>query len=92
MEESNNTLSVGLGADMALNRRFSLAAKYVPRLAGYGGSFEHFDTVSGAFKIRSWGHVFTVGVSTSRTFNPGQFAVNAEKDVSLGFNIYRRIQ
>jgi hypothetical protein len=89
--DSNHTLSLGLGADLLLNRRFSLSAEFVPRLAGYGGSSAHYNTASGAFKIRSWGHVFTVGVSTSRTFNPSQFAVNAEKDVSLGFNIYRRI-
>jgi len=90
--DSNNTVSLGLGIDVALNNRISLSWEYVPRLAGFGGFGETNSTLSAAIKIRSWGHVFTVMASTSRAFTPERYAVNAEPGFSLGFNIYRRIR
>ena len=90
--DSSNTFSLGLGGDIALDPRFSIIGEIVPRLAGFGGFGEHRPTVSGGFEIRTWGHVFSILVSTSRDFTPAKYAVNPEyKDVSLGFNIYRRI-
>ncbi len=89
---SNNTLSLGVGADIAINSRFSIVAEAVPRLAGFGGIGEHRPTVSAGFEIRSWGHVFSILVSSSRDFTPAKYAVNPDqRNVSLGFNIFRRI-
>lgn len=88
----NHTFSVGLGVDASLTRAFSLSWEFVPRIAGFGGFGEENPAMSAAVKIRSWGHVFTIIASTSRTFTPGRYAVNTENDFSLGFNIYRRIR
>jgi hypothetical protein len=91
--DSNNTFSLGLGADVAINSRFSLVGEVVPRLAGFGGFGDHHPTVSAGFEMRSWGHVFNILVSSSRDFTPAKYAVNpGQNDVSLGFNIYRRIR
>lgn len=91
--DSNNTFSMGFGTDIALNSRFSLVGEAVPRLAGYGGLDHHRPTFSAGMEIRSWGHVFTILVSSSRDFTPAEYAVNpGQKDVALGFNIYRRIR
>ncbi len=89
----NNTFSLGLGGDIALHRRFSIVGEVVPRLAGYGGVDDNGPAVSGGFEIRTWKHVFTVLVSSSREFTPAKYAVNpGQKNVSLGFNIYRLIR
>ncbi len=91
--DSNSTFALGLGADIALNRRLSLQAEYVPRLAGYGGLDERRDQVGVAFVVRTWGHVFTILVASSRDFTPSKYGVNAEdRSLSLGFNLYRRIR
>lgn len=91
--ESNNTFSLGLGGDLALNSRFSVVGEIVPRLAGFGGIDHHRPTISAGFEMRSWGHVFNVLVSSSRDFTPAQYAVNpGQNGVSFGFNIYRRIR
>jgi hypothetical protein len=90
--DSNNTFSMGFGTDIALNSRFSLVGEVVPRVAGFGGFDHHRPTFSAGIEIRSWGHVFSILVSSSRDFTPAEYAVNpGQKDVSLGFNIYRRI-
>jgi hypothetical protein len=91
--DSNHTLSLGLGTDIALHPRFSLTGEYVPRLAGFGGFDKRRPQLSGGIAIRTWGHVFSVMLSTSRDFTPAKYAVNAEsRDFSLGFNIYRKIR
>ncbi len=91
--DSNSTFALGLGADVAVNRRLSLVAEYVPRLAGYGGLDERRDQVGAGFVIRTWGHVFTILVASSRDFTPSKYGVNAEdRSLSLGFNLYRRIR
>ncbi len=91
--DSNNTFSMGVGADIALNSRFSIVGEIVPRLAGFGGFDRHRPTVSTGIEIRTWGHVFSILVSSSRDFTPAEYAVNPEqKEVSIGFNIYRRMQ
>jgi hypothetical protein len=93
--QDNHTFALGLGLDAALSPRLSVAVEYVPRLWGFGGFDPDHPTFSSALKIRSWGHVFSVGLSTSRTFTPsfyGTTSQNRIRDVSLGFNIYRRIR
>ena len=93
--ENNHTLSLGVGADYALNRRLSLLAEYVPRVAGFGAFDDDHPALSGGVGIRTWGHVFTVLVSSSRDFTVAEYAVNAKervRDLSLGFNIYRRFR
>lgn len=70
----------------------SVALETVPRLAGFGGFGATNPSVAGAFKIRTWGHVFTITVSSNRTFTPAQYAVNTEPGLALGFNIYRRMR
>jgi len=90
---SNHTFALGLGTDIAVNRRLSLLAEYMPRLAGYGGLRERRDHVAGGVAIRTWGHVFTLLVARSRDLTPSKYAVNSEEDgVSFGFNVYRRIR
>jgi hypothetical protein len=91
--DKNNTFALGIGADIALHRRFSIMGEYVPRLAGFGGFFGEHSQLGGGVAIRTWGHVFTVLVSRSRNFSPARYAVDADfNGVSLGFNIYRRIR
>jgi hypothetical protein len=91
--DSNNTFSMGIGGDIALNSRFSIVGETVPRLAGFGGFDRHRPTFSTGIEIRSWGHVFSILVSSSRDFTPAKYAINPEqKEVALGFNIYRRMK
>ncbi len=90
--EHNHTFSLGLGADVMLTPSLSLVTEFVPRLAGFGGFGAEHPAISAAAKLNSWGHVFTVGVSTSRSFTPSEYAVNNVKDYSLGFNVYRRLR
>ncbi len=94
--EDNHTFALGLGADVAVNPWFSLVGEVIPRVAGFGNLRSRDDPAFGAgVKIRSWGHVFSVFVSKSRDFTPATYAPSAFRendDVSLGFNIYRRIR
>jgi len=91
--DSNHTFSLGIGTDIAVHRKISLLGEYVPRIAGFGGFQQRNDQLGGGVAIRTWGHVFTILVAGSRDFTPSQYAVNAlQRDVSLGFNIYRRIR
>ena len=91
--DSNNTFSLGVGADVALDNRFSLIGEYVPRLAGFGGFGKSYPQFGGGVEIRTAAHVFTILASTSWDFTPATYAVNAGKgDISLGFNIYRRFR
>lgn len=90
--DSNHTFALGFGTDLALNRRFSLVGEWVPRISGFGGFGGDRSAISGGLKIRTWGHVFHVLLSTSRVFTPGQYGVNATStDYALGFNIYRKM-
>jgi hypothetical protein len=90
---SNSTLSLGIGGDIALDKRVSLIGEVVPRLAGFGGFDKSQPQFGGGLAIRTSAHVFTIVVSTSRDFNVSKYGVNAESnDVSLGFNIYRRFR
>lgn len=90
--EDNFTVSLGLGLDAALTRRLSVAFEYVPRLAGFGGFGEDAFAISSGVRIRTWGHVFSVGLSTSRHFTPAFYGLQGDPDFSLGFNIHRRIR
>jgi hypothetical protein len=90
--DDNHTFSLGLGVDAMISRNLSAFGELVPRVVGFGGFGERNTALSGGIKIRTWGHVFTVGVSNSQTFTPARYAVNAGNDFSLGFNIYRRIR
>ena len=94
--QNNYSFSLGLGADVMLNPRFSILGEYIPRLAGFGGAPLPFigplgknnPTVGAGVKIRTWGHVFSVLLSTSRDFTPSQYGVNTgSRDLFLGFNI-----
>lgn len=92
----NHTVSLGLGVDLAVHPRFSLAVEWVPRLGGFGGlDFTEREKVhnalSGAVKINTWGHVFTITATNSLVFTPARYGVNTQtKDFFLGFNVYRR--
>ena len=90
----NHTFSLGFGADVALSPSYSVLVEYVRRVAGFGGfANEDHGSLSGGVEIRTWGHVFSIMVSSSQDFTPGTYGVNAGRDnVSLGFNIYRRIR
>ena len=89
--DDNHTFSLGLGADLALHRRFSLAGEYVPRLVGFGGLGNERSTLAWGAKLRTFGHVFTIMMTNNRNFTPAGYAVNAgTTDFALAFNIYRR--
>ena len=88
--DSNHTLSLGLGGDFAIHPRFSVIGEYVPRLAGFGGFKDDDPAVSGGVRIRTFGHVFTILLTTSQDFTPGRYGVDSTGDFRLGFNIYRR--
>ncbi len=91
--EDNHTFSLGLGVDVAVTRWFSLAGEYVPRLTGFGGFGSKHPTVAAGIKIRTWRHVFTILLSSSRDFTPAGYGVNAtNNDFALGFNIYRKVK
>jgi hypothetical protein len=91
--DENNTFALGIGVDLALNRRFSLLGEYAPRLAGFGGFFGENRQLGGGVAVRTRGHVFSILVSRSRNFSPVRYAANADFDgVCFGFNIYRRIR
>ena len=91
--QDDNTFSMGVGADIALTPKLSLLGEVVPRVAGFGGiGTNDYPSVSTGIAIRTWGHVFTIMASSSRDFTPAAYAVNAgQHNLSLGFNIYRRI-
>lgn len=89
--EDNHTFALGLGADLALHRRFSLTGEYIPRLSGFGGFGPENAALSWGFKVRTFGHVFTILVSNNQNFTPALYGVNAGgSNFVLGFNIYRR--
>ena len=88
--EDNHTFSMGLGGDFAIHPRFSVIGEYVPRLAGFGGFRDDDPAISGGVRIRTFGHVFTVLLTTSQDFTPGRYGVDSTGDFRLGFNIYRR--
>jgi hypothetical protein len=90
--ENDHTLSLGVGGDFALTSQLSLAAEYIPRLAGFGGFGEAHPTVAAGINLQTWRHVFTIMLSRSRDFTPARYAVNADGPWALGFNIYRRIK
>ena len=88
--EDNHTFSLGLGGDFAIHPRFSVIGEYVPRLAGFGGFRSDDPAISGGIKVRTYGHVFTILVTTSQDFTPGRYGVDSTGEFRLGFNIYRR--
>jgi len=88
--DSNHTLTLGLGGDFAIHPRFSVIGEYVPRLAGFGGSKDNDPAVSGGVRIRTFGHVFTILLTTSQDFTPGRYGMDSTGGFRLGFNIYRR--
>jgi hypothetical protein len=90
--DDDNTFSLGVGGDFALNSRLSLSAEYVPRLAGFGGFGKEHPTVAAGLNIRTWRHVFTIMATRSRDFTPARYAVNADGPWALGFNIHRQIK
>ena len=97
--EDNYTFSLGVGVDVAVNPIFSVVGEYIPRLAGFGGFFEDNPTIAGGVKIRSFGHVFSIVLSTTRDLTPSRYGLNGSlslpnfsDNVVLGFNIYRRMR
>lgn len=93
--QNNHTLSLGLGADLAVTPGISVLGEVIPRIAGFGGFFQDNTAYSAGVKLRTWGHVFSIFVARSRDFTPAKYGVNSNReadDVSLGFNIYRRIR
>lgn len=91
--DENHTFSIGIGADVALHRRFSVVGEYVPRVAGFGGFSGERSQLGGGVALRTGGHVFTILVSRSRELSPTKYAVGSNLGgVSLGFNIYSRIR
>ena len=89
--DKNHTFSLGLGTDIAFNRRLSLVGEYIPRLAGFGGFGNDRASVAGGVKIRTRRHVFQIMITNNRYMSTSRYAVNATTtDYALGFNIYRR--
>ena len=89
--DDNHTFSLGIAADLAFHPRVSLAAEYVPRLAGFGGFGKERSTLSWGVKLRTRGHVFTILLTNTRDFTPARYGVNAgTADFALGFDLYRK--
>ena len=60
-------------------------------LAGFRGFGNNRAALSWGFKVRTFGHVFTIIATNNQNFTPARYGVNAESnDFVLGFNIYRR--
>ena len=90
--QDNHTFALGVGTDVALNRRLSLVGEYIPRLAGFGGFGIDRASLAGGLKIRTRRHVFHILITNNRFMSPSRYAVNATtNDYAFGFNIYRRI-
>ncbi len=90
--DKNHTFSLGMGTDIAFNRRLSLVGEYIPRLAGFGGFGNDRASLAGGIKIRTRRHVFQVLITNNRFMSPSRYAVNATTtDYAFGFNIYRRV-
>ncbi len=90
--DKNHTFSLGVGTDIALNRRLSLVGEYIPRLAGFGGFGNDRASLAGGLKIRTRRHVFHVLITNNRFMSPSRYAVNATTtDYAFGFNIYRLV-
>ena len=90
--DKNHTFSLGVGTDIAFNRRVSLVGEYIPRLAGFGGFGNDRASLAGGLKIRTRRHVFQVLITNNRYMSPSRYAVNATTtDYAFGFNIYRRV-
>ena len=89
--DKNHTFSLGVGTDIAFNRRLSLVGEYIPRLAGFGGFGNDRASLAGGVKIRTRRHVFQIMITNNRFMSPSRYAVNATTtDYAFGFNIYRR--
>ncbi len=90
--KENHTFALGMGTDIALNRRISLFGEYIPRFAGYGGFDHNRASLAGGLKIRTKSHVFNILITNNRFMSPTRYAVNATTtEYALGFNIYRRV-
>ena len=90
--DKNHTFSLGVGTDIAFNRRLSLVGEYIPRLAGFGGFGNDRASLAGGLKIRTRRHVFQILITNNRYMSPSCYAVNATTtDYAFGFNIYRRV-
>ena len=68
--DKNHTFSLGMGTDIAFNRRLSLVGEYIPRLAGFGGFGNDRASLAGGIKIRTRRHVFQVLITNNRFMSP----------------------
>jgi hypothetical protein len=95
-------ITLGLGARWRFHQNLSLLAEWVPILKGYErtttfGNLNRFDSWGGGFEIAVGGHVFQIvvtnsaGMTTDQYMRGGDLDVT-ERDMRLGFNIFRLLQ
>jgi len=96
------TFTLGMYAQIFLNRMWSLWVDYNPTLGGYKGpiqlseigKFHH--SLSTGFAIETGGHSFFVTLTNNARLNPSQYLAGADTkassgDFRLGFGITRRL-
>ena len=87
--DSNDTISLGLGARIRVRPTVYLVGEFAPRVSGFDPAVSH-----GAFAIekRAGGHVFQLNFSNSFATTPAQAARGGtgSKDWYMGFNLSRK--
>lgn len=92
-------VTLGLGGRWRFQGNMALVAEWVPILSGYTrtrtfGNDNRFDSWAGGLEVATAGHVFqivvtnSVGVATDQYLRGGDLDIR-ERDVRLGFNIFR---
>lgn len=95
-------ITLGLGTRWRFYQNLSLVAEWVPILSGYErtrtfGNENRFDSWGGGLEIRVGGHVFQIivtnsaGLTTDQYMRGGDLDI-AERELRLGFNIFRLLQ
>lgn len=95
-------VTLGLGTRWRFYQNLSLLAEWVPILGGYErtrtfGNENRFDSWGGGLEIRVGGHVFQIvvtnsaGVTTDQYMRGGDLDIT-ERELRLGFNIFRLLQ
>ncbi len=89
-ERRDNMAAIGLGASVRIRPKVALVAEWVPRVAGFRG-FETRNTYSFAIQRRTTRHVFGLVFSNNSLTTTTRSLTDGRDDVSIGFNLYRRI-
>src|SRR5262245_53058354 len=90
--EHNNTISLGIGAGIRFLPTVSLVGEYIPRLWGYRGEEENYNSVSIGLQKSTFRHTFTLVFARQLVLTPVQVAYQGHDKFHIGFNIYRKLR